>query len=333
MAVLAKKASGGVKHKSTKEVENLKKKGGNKDKKIGKEAAVKNDTEDVKKAAAGVTDKDAKKKAEPKEQKKPNAGVKRKSTEDVDTLKKNTEGAKKGGKRKRGGKKHKEAEKRKLEERMILEGDLRKIYEERKNARDACCLFVVMKDYEEKVEFNKAVNARRKSKRTFFVDYSTPKQAKSMIKELEKREDVLVARSVAKPGEGADIIYVNPCQLFMENIPEQVELSDLKALFPTSSHIHYLSKKSFAKIYYTDGKSAEEAFRNADNVVLKGSKMTVLYTSFGKAPKKDSTKASPAKRQKVDPEVEQAEEEEEEEEEEEDDDDEEEEEDDDEDDE
>lgn len=56
---------------------------------------------------------------------------------------------------------------------------------------------------------------------------------------------------------------------------------------------------SFAKIYYTDGKSAEEAFRNADNVVLKGSKMTVLYTSFGKAPKKDSTKASPAKRQKV----------------------------------
>lgn len=118
MAVLAKKASGGVKHKSTKEVENLKKKGGNKDKKIGKEAAVKNDTEDVKKAAAGVTDKDAKKKAEPKEQKKPNAGAKRKSTEDVDTLKKNTEGAKKGGKRKRGGKKHKEAEKRKLEERV-----------------------------------------------------------------------------------------------------------------------------------------------------------------------------------------------------------------------
>ncbi|XP_069979567.1 neurofilament medium polypeptide [Penaeus vannamei] len=256
-----------------------------------------------KKGAAGGKPKNVntlKRKAEKQDEKKTVAGVKRKRTEYVVTEKKTDKNAKKRSR-----------------ERTTLEGNLRKIFQERRNARDARCLFVLMQNYDENVEFENAVNARRKSKRTFFVDYASAKEAKEMMKVLGKRQDILACRSVVKPQSANETIMVDPCQLYMENIPADTKLKGLKSIFPTASHISYRSKKSFAKITYKDAKSAEEAFRKADNLVISGNKMTVLFTTYPTKDVKKSTAAPPKKRQKVDPEVEQKQEEEEEEEEEE----------------
>ncbi|XP_037781580.1 DNA ligase 1-like [Penaeus monodon] len=247
----------------------------------------------AKKGAAGGKPKNSlKRKAETQVEKKPVAGMKRKRTEYVVSEKKTED------KRKR----HKEMN--------TLEGDLRKIFQERRNARDARCLFVLMQNYDDKVEFEKAVNARRKSKRTFFVDYASPEEAKQMLKVLGKRKDILVCRSVVKPQNANETIMVDPCQLYMENIPANTKLKELKSIFPTALHISYRSKKSFAKITYSDAKLAEEAFRKADNLLISGNKMTVLYTTFHTKEVKKATAAPPKKRLKVDPEVEQKQEEE-----------------------
>ncbi|XP_063602388.1 uncharacterized protein LOC134778482 [Penaeus indicus] len=252
----------------------------------------------AKRGAAGAKPKNTlKRKADTLAEKKPVAGTKRKRTEYVVTEKKTVDPRKR----------HKGM--------TTLEGDLRKIFQERRNARDARCLFVLMQNYDDKVEFEKAVNARKKSKRTYFVDYASPEEAKQMMKVLGKRKDILACRSVVKPQSANETIMVDPCQLYMENIPAHTTLKGLKSIFPTALNISYRSKKSFAKITYADAKLAEEAFRKADNLVISGNKMTVLYTTIPTKEVKKSTAAPPKKRQKVDPEVEQKQEDEEEEEE------------------
>ncbi|XP_047477848.1 cilia- and flagella-associated protein 251-like isoform X2 [Penaeus chinensis] len=179
-----------------------------------------------------------------------------------------------------------EEEEHKEEEAITLEGDLLKTYRHRKALRDSRCLCITLDSSRAKVSFPDAVSVRFKMigmVRMCFVEYRSAMEADLKKYEIKRMEGInSVQFAGADKAENKPII-VNPYQLFVEGLPLDPQREDLENLFPTASKILRRKRESFANIVYKDKAEAEKVFRESGVVTMRGSKLTVLYSSKKKS--------------------------------------------------
>lgn len=179
-----------------------------------------------------------------------------------------------------------EEEEQKEEEAMTLEGELLKMYRHRKALRDSRCLCITLDNSRVKINFPDAVSVRFKMigmVRMCFVEYRSAMEADLKKYEIKRMEGINSVQFAGSDKAENKPVVVNPYQLYVEGLPLDPQREDLENLFPTASKILRRKRESFANIVYEDKAEAEKVFRESGVVTMRGSKLTVLYSSKKKS--------------------------------------------------
>ncbi|XP_042889662.1 uncharacterized protein LOC122264680 isoform X2 [Penaeus japonicus] len=169
----------------------------------------------------------------------------------------------------------KNKKKKNVNEPMVLEGDLLSIYLKREQENNERTLLICTKAPEVK----DAISFRIKQVGSYFAEFKTKEEAKKNKKELEKLEGI---QSVTHPTVKEDKRTVNPCRLYIHHVPSEVTLEDLQEAFSTAEGVKFNSAKGYATPFYSTKEETEKAFRGAENLVVKGYKLNVLYSRSAK---------------------------------------------------